>query len=279
MAEEKADSENEQPYFAVLVERTEARGRAEAVLRSKRHRDFEIGQERLFYVPYWLFSYDIHETVAGKTKVIASGSGALNAFSKVFDPRISSLVHSPAKRIPTPSHDMGGEVLRVRFSESEVREMLPVMLASKHGASKDNVILSGIELVYAPFWKLSIELGGEAIEMNVSAVDGKVIGTGEIGAREKTRAELVQETLRELSNPAEWLRYSSEIISGLASGVQGAIHDGNGAGSGHGAGRQGPGKGGGAGQLKGFSPEEPDTRVLLLGILALLVIIWVFFLR
>lgn len=287
-AEQIMAAEKEKPYFAVLVERTEAREKASALLLSKRHKGFEIGQETLFYVPYWLFSYDIHDTVAGKTKVVASGSGALNAFSKVFDPRVSGLVHSPAKRNTFSSHEMGEEVLRVRFSEAEVREMLPVMLASKHAASKDNVILSGIELVYAPFWRLSIQLDGQTVEMNVSAVDGKVIGTGEIEALEKTKSALVQETFRELSNPVEWVRYSAEIISRLASGVAKVRSAGKDSGSGHGAGHAGPGHRPDHARQShsevsvsrgGFSISEPDTRVLLLGILAMLVIIWVFFLQ
>ncbi len=117
---------------------------------------------------------------------------------------------------------------------------------------------------------------------------GKVNGAG------KSTMELVDEALRELSDPAEWFRYSAEIISGFLPSAdpkqKGEAGDASAGHSGHEViwhgvgvrGNQNRGRGAigqdGTESLE-WDPSNPDVKVLALGIIAVLVIIWAFFLK
>ncbi len=250
-----------------------------SLLASMRHDKTEIKSHSLVYIPYWFFSFDIYESADSKTKVIASGFSSLNAFSKEFDHRLAYLSHSHPKKEDLPSSGPGAEVLPPKLAEeAEVKEILPVLLASRHDASKDNVIISGLEFAYVPFWRISIDAHDESVVLRMNAVTGKIINVGDIHPRGKAIQELVTETFRELSDPMQWARYSSEIISDAVGGAaknahakKSRGHKGNGAAAHE--------KGAHTEINKTFSVTDPDTAVLLLAIAALLVAIWVFLLR
>ena len=318
-------SEARKPVFRVNAGEAAAREKVSSVFLSNRWNDFRVISSTLIYTPFWFFSFDIHSTAGGKTSITARGNSALDAFSKGLDDRFAGLpemfyVPSETSDPESHGHSDKGDIemeeyedavfLKQRLSEAEAVKIIPLLLADRHNALKDDVIVSGLEFKFVPVWKIEAEAGGNKYVFEICAADGAVLGTGGLQMRMKTEKELFAETMRGLSSPSAWLAYFSEMAGDifwaaanvfrnpknsspaeknargqaghLAGGnghVAGGAAKGHGQGNGH-AGSHGNGSGGKEVVLEyGVSFADPRIVVLLLSILAVLVIIWVFFMK
>ncbi|GEM_PF-6975444 len=267
-------------YFRPNLDSAKAIGKATALLRSRRYKHPEIAEPKLAYLPYWFFSFVIYETGGLKTKLIGNGFSALSAVSKEFDHDAARLAHANYIREKEIARNSGAQIIKPRVDGDEAKEILPVLLAARRGASKENVIVSGLFLAYVPFWEISAKAHGEEFELEMNAVSGKITDAGEIPHKPKTRKDLIEEALDDLSDPAEWLRYSGELVSDVArafaGGNKGKVHaQGHYSGNGHSADAE-------VSASYNFREElasDPFARNLLLAIIAVLLVIWVFFLR
>lgn len=245
----------EKRFFRVLVGETEAEGKVSSIIRSRKWTDFHVEASSITYTPYWFFSFDIYEDSGGKTRVLERGASALNSFTRNLDESVVAPELHGVEKEEKVGHRHEHKIVGSRVEEAEARQLIPVLLASKHDASKDCVILSGFEFAYLPVWNVVADLHVKKVEFQVNAVTGRVVKEPGLEERDRGEKELLAETLEELSRPSEWLRYASEILSGFFSRSKA-----------HGADGQN-------------SLLDKKAQVLVLAIIAVLTVIWFFFLK
>jgi len=253
----------EKPAFPVSIDLSEAGEKVSSLLKKKHWKGFTFSSTNLIYVPYWFYSYDVAEETEKKTKHVSSGFKALNAFSREFDDEVAEL-HSleDASRTNEVDEDSNPRVLQLKLSESEAKDLILVKTASMENTVKANVMISGLEMLFVPFWIVKVNVKTDVTEkhglaLKINATTGKIINDAVLPFREKGFSELTSETLKELSNPIEWLNYSVELVSKFSKGMFYAKD-----------------------QMPSNSLDlsNPDVRILVLAIIAIIVIIWVAYL-
>ena len=244
----------EKPSFPVSFELGGAEEKVSILLEKKHWKNFSFSNSTLIFVPYWFFSYDIFEE-GKKTKHVSSGSNALNAFSREFDKKISDLeLLDTVSKTNSVDENIDFRVLESKLSEAEVKEILPLKLASQENTSKNNLILSGVEMSFVPVWVIDIDLQERIISLRVNATTGEIINADSVPTREKGFSELAKETISELSTPKGWFEYSVGVLSSFSKGVSGKAVSSE------------------------LDLQNPDVQILLLAVIALIVIIWVAYL-
>ncbi len=201
------------------------------MVRGKYWHDFEVGEVKLVYIPVWVFNYDAYteappeqkgESEATKSQRVVSGveSGrmALNAYTNelsedigyLYDSMEAALVNEPTKEYPY-------EVQRPKVREAEAKRIIPVKMAARFSLPKENVIVSGLELVYLPMWAVWLTVAEGTFKLQINAVSGEILNQEEVPERERGWLELTSETLEELKQPGAWVEYTHEIGTGFVS--------------------------------------------------------------
>ena len=248
----------EKPAFPVLVEIGEAEETVSHILESKGWGNYKFARVSIRYVPYYFFSYDIYDESSGKTKMLAKGRSALNAHTNEIARELSDIGAIQAEsKSPEIKHDYHYEALAPKISERDAKEIILVVLSSEMGASRKNVIISGLELAFVPFWVLKYSIGEKNYSATMNAVTKKIISDGNIPGHEKTQQEIMAETYKELFDPGQWLHHASCAIGDLIDFFF-------------------P-KGGKASSKKGGVLSNPDYRIILLAIIAIFVVLWVLY--
>ncbi len=221
----------EKPAFSPALTLEDAEKKVSSLLKKMRWKDYTFPSRihspsathahgTIFYVPFWFFSYALFEHTGQKTKLVSRGHGCLNAFSSEFDDEMSKLVKIEAAEKSNEIDDnSAAKVLDSRISEDEARGIITLTLASESGTSKENVIVSGLQLFFVPIWLIEAQVEGAKFSLRVNAVNGHVINSSAVPRRGKNFAELTHEMLEELSAPSGWLDYSA----GAASLISGKI--------------------------------------------------------
>ncbi|MCR4368706.1 MAG: hypothetical protein NUV67_02245, partial [archaeon] len=212
----------EKPALLVSLNPGAAEEKVSSLLISKNWKptDFSFSSTDLLYIPFWLFTFDVSEEEKSKTKLLSSGFHALNAFNHELDDKVANIhLLENSDREFEPNHDYAFRALKPKVLESEARGIIALKIADKLKTSKAKVLVSGLELVYVPIWVLSVALGEENISLSVNASDGKIINGSQVPEKKKGFSELTAEALEELTNPAQWLRYSVEIVSDFTKGA------------------------------------------------------------
>ena len=263
----------EKPAFRVSVQSTDAQEKVSSLLLSKNWSKSGITSTKLVFEPYYFFSFYIHETVNGKTKVVASGERAFNARTKELDKKLVAMHENEQRQ--DASEATGAEVLNGKISEEEAKKVLPILLASENSALKDNVNISGLQFVYVPVWHANVHLDGKTVELALNATTAEFLNPEDLPMREKTKNELVAEVLHELSDPSEWLRYASEAVSDFSGTLKRVPITGGpkSHGENHSV------KRGKVSSPQGFNLSDPQVKTLVLGIIALLAMIWYLYFR
>ncbi|MCR4335319.1 MAG: hypothetical protein NUV57_02160 [archaeon] len=252
----------EKPAFPVSVDLSEAGEKVSNLLKEKHWNGFTFSSTNLIYVPYYFYSYDVVEETEKKTNHVFSGSKAFNAFNKEFDSAVADLILlENVSRSNEVSEEDDPRVLVSKMNESEAKEILLIKTASLENTSKKNVMISGLEMFYVPFWIAKIEVKSnvsEAHELNlrINATTGNIVNKSSVPFRDKGFSELTSEAFEELSNPSEWIKYSVELVSKVSKGFN-----------------QTNGK-----PDYSLSFSNPDVLILILAIIAILVILWVAYL-
>ena len=226
----------------------------DALVKSKYWEDFTVGSLKLIYLPYWIFNYTAYEEKEDKgekkTKELASGKMSFDGMHGGLDEATASLYVSVEKETSNePSEDYPFEVRKAKFSSSDVKEIAGVKLASNLGIAKENVIISAVEKTYLPIWSTSVTITENNYLMEINAVSGEIMNEEEIPEREKGWLDITAETIDELKNPGSWVKYTSEVGKSVAPKT---------------------------GSFFNSFMNDKSTQVIVLGIIAILVILWVF---
>lgn len=201
------------PAVPVSFSLEEAAKVIEKSLRKKNWRNFEKGEIRLALVPYYVFYYDAAFGEEGKPgRKTERGRLALNAETAELGKEIAEEIpeeESLAKEYPDDSYPFSaGKAL---ISKKEAEKIALLKTASMVGTTRENIVLSGMQLVYYPTWNVFVTVAEENYELDISAVSGKIFGEERVPEREKGFVEITKETLNELKEPGAWLKYSKEV--------------------------------------------------------------------
>ena len=214
----------EKPAFPVLIEIGQAEGDSSHLLDSKGWHDYQFYTVSILYIPYYFFSYDIFDESSGKTKIVAKGSGALNANTSEFDEEVIDLYfHEQGKKSAEIGHNYTYDALKSRVSEREAKEIISVRLAAASEVARKNVLLSGFEMLFVPVWILNFTIAGKKLSLRMNATTGEVLNEEIIPMREKTHNDVVAEAIDEISDPRNWPRYAIDSVSDAVSFAAGFL--------------------------------------------------------
>ena len=240
----------EKPAFPVSADSKKAGQEVGSLLEKRQWLSAPLPSFSLEYVPYWFFNFDVFHGTAEKHSSHSKNSSSLNAVSREFDAGVAELLHSGEK--PSDFQPLNGEhglkVFPSRLSAKEALELIRSKLALQEKVSKDNVVVSGLELFFVPFWIVVAPLGaGKSVELKVNAASGKILNPEAVPEREKEFSEAFSEALSDLSAPEKW---AENIAAGFSS-VPVLVKD-----------------------LWAFFSREEDARIIMLGIIAAVIILW-----
>lgn len=194
-------------------------GILEAILKGKNWKDFELANLKLFYVPYWVFNYDIYQE--GQTPdgaLIAQETGGamyMNAITGKLEPILVEILKSvPVSYTKEITHDIEHEVELPVITRDEVKkEVGPVKIGGTLGIPKGSVTISGLKMVYVPIWRVWVSLKTSIQKIEIDGISGTPLNFEEVPERQKTMIEVTQETIEKLKTPQGWVDYSKKAIS------------------------------------------------------------------
>jgi len=182
-------------------------------LHKKNWRKFEKGEIKLALIPFYLFYYDAAFGEEGKPGgKMERGRLALNAETAELGKEIAEEIPEEEKLTKEyPDNFYPFSARKELLSKKEAEKIALLKTASMVGTTRENIVLSGMQLVYHPRWIAFVTVDKETYELDISAVSGKIFGEEKVPEREKGFVEITKDTLNELKEPGAWLRYSKEI--------------------------------------------------------------------
>lgn len=208
----------DKPAFPVSFTPDKVVALIEELIKSRGWSDFEVAEIKLVYTPYWTFNFDSCEHSGSKIRGVKSGALALNALTNRLEDFAGFLSENPdLKTTQHISADYEADVQHAKTSMEEAREIAKLKLAANLRAPKDNIILSGLELLYIPFWLAYVSVAEGTFKLRINAVIGEIVNQEEVPEREKGWLEVTNETLDELKEPMAWVSYTRQVGSGALS--------------------------------------------------------------
>ena len=205
------------PVFPIQFTLDELKEDIQELLEDNEWEDIQVNYS-IEFIPNYFFHYEIFsesvnkETNQKKIDKTQTKKAAINANSGSIEPGLEGfpekfpVIASDQIQLPNGVHESSK---KINLQESEIKGIANLKIASLEGVAKENVIITGIELFYVPYWIAKLELDNEKIELKANAVNGKMAGNEKISERLKTLKELVFETFDDLHDPLEW---ASNII-------------------------------------------------------------------
>ncbi len=179
---------------------------------------FELGKPKLILVPYFYFKYHFfEESEKNGEKIIQNSSDgelALNASNLSLEQSACDIIKKSFEESTNKLERNDFETIKPIVEKKEIKKILPIKTGEFFKIPKKNIIITEIKNYYLPRYKTKIFLNKKEYDVLVSAVDGKIICFGKIPFREKGVEEVVKETLFDLSDPKNWLKYLKEILEG-----------------------------------------------------------------
>ncbi len=211
------------PAFPVSFTVENIIGLIESMVKGKSWTKFEVADISLVYIPFWIFNYDAYSEAPSEEgeKVVSaleSGKMALNAFTNELDENVGFLYDSgDAEMQQKPTADYPFKIQRPKIRESDAKEITSLRLAAQLGLKKENVIISGLELVYLPIWFTWVTVAEGTYKLQINAVSGEILNEEQVPEREKGWLEVTSETLQDLKQPGVWIEYTQQIGTGVFS--------------------------------------------------------------
>ncbi|MEI7960928.1 MAG: hypothetical protein WCI04_01200 [archaeon] len=178
--------------------------------------EHELKPLKLNLVPYFLFNYHYYfeQDDSAKKTIKKSTHGILAVDGhdvSIREDQVELIKHNWKKG----SNIIPKGAFEEKWNNIEKREqdaVLTLKTAEQFNVSKDNVVISSARKVFIPFYKTSVIAGGKEYPLIINAVDGTIEGIKKIPHREKGRREIAKETINELKDPKNWIKYSKDAI-------------------------------------------------------------------
>lgn len=211
------------PHLPPVLSLEEAISLVEDELAANEWHDVEVPKPTLEFVPYFIFHFDFfvesqdsEEGRKGARHVEESveGVSALNAVTNKLEGEVADRLEleQVAEEYTHPKN-VHVTIKQPRFEKEEVKPSVQIKIAAQEQVPRGHVHISGLMLVYFPFWRLTVDLDGETTSLRMDAVAGELEGAGEIiPFRGKTRGEVFKETLSDLRSAWNWVQYTRELF-------------------------------------------------------------------
>ncbi len=186
----------------------------------------EIDRLKVFMIPFYLFHFDVFKSDENN-KVFDQTSGvlSLDAVKNKLDAKVSRFfgLHEVVEKIDLDSDSLEYKLLESKISDDKAEEIIKVKLASKFGVPRENVIISGKELLFIPVYYSEIELNGENFLIKVNGFDGEIFSNKKLPVKQKDLNELFSETINDLKQPNNWINYSTSSVSTAVNANSGVL--------------------------------------------------------
>ena len=209
----------EKQFFKVNVPLENAVSLIDSSIKSRNWDNFSVAELKLVYTPFWFFSFDAFEQKENKEiskhhtgkKTLNAKTNELSDFLAGFPEKDEVVIENEA------SKEFPSEILDANISSQEAKEVVSVRIASNLGFAKENVLVSGLELFFAPFWVTFVTVNNQNFRIQINAVTGDTSGAEQVPEREKGFLELTKETINDLKSPGAWVEYSKQASKGATS--------------------------------------------------------------
>ncbi len=183
--------------------------------------EVEVPSPEIELVPYYVFHFDaFSESEEEKSKIrnveeTVKGTNSLNAVQNTLDEVIAEM--APPEMIQPAFEEPPKCAVNARpprFSLEEAKNVAQIKVAAQEKVPKANVHISGMQLVYVPFWIFSITLDEDnAVKLRVNGVSGEFEGEESgVPYQGSTATELAKETLSDLQSPSGWIEYIQTFL-------------------------------------------------------------------
>ncbi|MCK4327234.1 MAG: hypothetical protein KAW41_02030 [Candidatus Diapherotrites archaeon] len=187
-------------------------GIVESVLKSRHWRKFDIESTSLVYVPHWFFNFDVYQEAEGKSQTYASQM-AIDAVTGKLNPLIVQIMQSvPTKRERETTHGIECEARIPSVQNKEVKDIAAIKVAGEMNLSKEVVTVTGVNLLYIPYWQVWIRLPSGTKRIDLDAISGSPVFISDVPERERGSIEVTMDMLEDLKTPAGWVDYSKKAF-------------------------------------------------------------------
>jgi len=188
-------------------------GIVERVFKERHWRKFDIESTSLVYVPHWFFNFDVYQQAEGQAQSYASQM-ALDAVTGKLNPMIIQIMSNvPTKREREPTHGIEAEVRAPAVRQEEVKDIATIKVAGEMRIPKESVTVSGVNLLYVPYWQVWVRLPSGTKRIDLDAVSGSPVFISDVPERERGTMEVTMDMLNDLKTPAGWVDYSSKAFN------------------------------------------------------------------
>ena len=224
------------PLLPINIPAVSAAESIKKKLAEKNWHEYEQKPLLLNLVPYFLFNY--HYFIESDSKEHRVVKRSLDGIL-VIDGHDITIREDLVELIKNNWKNSLPEVPRGSFDEKwcniekkDIEDVLKVKTAEHFEVPKSNVVISSAKKLFLPLYKTSVVLDKREYKLIINAVDGKIEGLKQIPEREKSYSEITTETINELKDPRNWIKYSIEAItvgtSSVASKTKEIVHISNG---------------------------------------------------
>jgi len=183
--------------------------------------EIEVSKPALELVPFYIFQYDSYsEAEEEGTKIrnvneAQQGVSSVNAITNKLDDVIAELC--PPELIQSEfsdPKDVKVNVKEPRFTLEEAKGSAQIKIAAHEKVPRSNVHISGVRLVYIPFWEYRIEFDEDnKLKTRVNAITGEFENEDSgIQYQGKSKTELLRETVSDLQSPSGWAEYVGNFV-------------------------------------------------------------------
>ncbi len=179
--------------------------------------EIEVPKPALELVPYYVFQYDSYsEAEEEGTKIrnvdeAQQGISSVNAVTNKLDDVMAELCPPELiqQEFTDPKDVKVINVKEPRFTLDEAKGSAQIKIAAHEKVARSNVHISGMRLVYVPFWEYRIEFDEDnKLKTRVNAVTGEFENEESgIPYQGKSKTELLRETVSDLQTPGGWAEY------------------------------------------------------------------------
>lgn len=206
------------PTFPISLYIEEVVKLIEDTLKRKNWHKFEMGEISLEYLPFFVFHADAFSEEQVKddrlVKGITSNFYAMDVTARKLDRNVANDFEKVEGKLENAEDSQYSPTIRKNFLDNQNA----VKIAQSHiakglGIPRYNIIISGMQTVYVPFWIVYVTVQEGTFKLKINAFSRKLEGEEKVPKRERGFIEITKETLNELKEPNAWLRYTREIVS------------------------------------------------------------------
>lgn len=179
--------------------------------------EIEVPKPALELIPYYVFQYDSYsEAEEEGTKIrnveeAQQGISSVNAVTNKLDDVMAELCPPELiqQEFTDPKDVKTINVKEPRFTLEEAKGSAQIKIAAHEKVPRSNVHISGMRLVYIPFWEYRIEFDEDnKLKTRINAVTGEFENEESgIPYQGKSKTELLRETVSDLQSPSGWAEY------------------------------------------------------------------------